>query len=365
MPGQPGAHAAEPTAAARGIDVPVAVAVPASGRRRGASLRSHRWITLWTMAGSLALTALMSAAFNHGQVRLDFMVTGGTCALVLERAVARITRQYGRALAAANEALERRVGERTADLAAANASLREAAAAQAALRDELLARDRLATAGMLAAGVSHEIRSPLTVIAMGIDEIELSLDREGAGELRAIVADLRAASDQIGVVVRDLSALARPACDPVGPVALAPVIATAVRLAGYQLRKGATVVHGAVTDVPVTANASRLVQVVLNLLTNAARATRPDVPNTIAISAEAQADVVALRVTDTGCGMSPEIQARVFTPFFTTCADRGGTGLGLSICRTILERMGGTIAIESAVGVGTTVVLSLPRAPAA
>lgn len=321
--------------------------------------------TFLTALGSVALTAVMSALFNHGEVRTDMLVTGGVCALVLEPVIGRIAHDYRRKLAAANAALEQRVTARTADLAAANASLRDAAAAQAALRDELLARDRLATAGMLAAGVSHEIRSPLTVIAMGVDEIELALDPAGAGELRPIVADLRAASEQIAVVVRDLSSLARPACDPVGRVVLTPVIATAVRLAGYQLRTGATVVLGDVTDVPVTASASRLVQVVLNLLTNAARATRADVANTIAIAATAGDVDVALRVTDRGCGMSAETLARLFTPFFTTCADRGGTGLGLSICRTIIERMGGSITVESVVDRGTTVTVRLPRAPAA
>jgi two-component system NtrC family sensor kinase len=338
--------------------------------QRRSRRRSDAWITVAVVVGSLALTAAMSAIQNHGAVRTDFLITGGVCAVVLERMVARATGHYRRELAIANQVLEQRVSERTIDLAAANASLREAAAAQAALRDELLARDRLATAGMLAAGVSHEIRSPLTVISMGVDEIDASLAGGDGGvggvggveDLRAIVADVRAASDQIAVVVRDLTSLAKPAHEPIGPLALAPVIATAVRLAGYQLRTGCSLVLAEVSEVQVVGNSSRLVQVVLNLLTNAARATRAGVVNTIAIGAEARADVVALRVTDTGCGMSSETLARLFTPFFTMCADRGGTGLGLSICRTIIERMGGAIDVESTLGVGTTVEVRLPRA---
>ncbi|HVV86460.1 MAG TPA: ATP-binding protein [Kofleriaceae bacterium] len=332
---------------------------------RGPRLRSHRWITLWSILGSVGMTALMSALLNHGTVRHDMLLTGGVCALVLDPVIGRITRHYRRRLAAANEILEQRVTERTADLAAANASLREAAAEQASLRDELFARDRLATAGMLAAGVSHEIRSPLTVITMGVGELEDLLPIDTPDDVRAVLADVHAASEQIAVVVRDLSSLARPAGEPVGPVALAPVVATAVRLAGYQLRTGVTFVDGGLTDAPVVGNASRLVQVVLNLLINAARATRAGVANTIVIAAEERADTIALRVTDTGTGMSPETRARLFTPFFTTGAERGGTGLGLTICRTIIERMGGTIDLDSELGRGTTVEVVLRRAPAA
>ena len=327
-------------------------------------LRSHRWITLWSVLGSVGLTAIMSALLNHGQVRNDMLVTGAVCALVIDPVIGRVTRHYRRRLAAANEVLEQRVTERTADLAAANRSLREAAAEQASLRDELLARDRLATAGMLAAGVSHEIRSPLTVITMGVDELEQSLGAPDPAEQRLLVADLRAAASQIAAVIRDLSSLARPAGDPVGPMTLGPVIATALRLAGYQLRTGVSFVEREVTDAPVVGNPSRLVQVVLNLLINAARATRDGAANTIAISAEAREATVLLRVTDTGTGMSRETQARLFQPFFTTGADRGGTGLGLSICKTIVERMGGTIAVRSTFGEGTVVEVVLPRAPA-
>ena len=333
-------------------------------RRPRVRWRSDVWIMAASLVGSLALTAVMSAVQNRGAVRTDFLITGAVCAIVIERMVAHATGHYRRALAVANEELEARVAARTADLAAANARLSEAVAAQAALRDELLARDRLATAGMLAAGVSHEIRSPLTVIGLGLDELEAALPGDRAGDLRPILADLHVASEQIGTVVRDLTSLARPASEPLEPVALAPVIATAVRLAGYQLRTGATVSVGEVTDVPVLANASRLVQVVLNLVTNAVRATRPDVPNAITIDAHADADVVRLRLRDTGAGMSAETLGRLFTPFFTTGADRGGTGLGLSICRAIVERLHGRIAVTSVLDVGTTVTIELPRATA-
>ena len=284
------------------------------------------------------------------------------------RSLPRILRHHRRRLTDASALLERRVVERTADLAAANAALRAAAAAQAALRDELVVRDRLVTAGMLTAGINHELRSPLTVISIAVAELADALPPDAPAERRAVIADLAAAAAQIAVIVGelagDLAAGARPVADVIEPVELAPVIAAAVRQAGYHLGRGVVVARGPVTAAPVLANRARLVQVFLNLLINAARAARPGAAGTIAVAAvdDDQADAVVVTVTDDGVGMSVETQARLFEPFFTTGADRGGTGLGLSICRTILARLGGTIAVRSALGRGTTVEVRLRRA---
>ena len=98
------------------------------------------------------------------------------------------------------------------------------------------------------------------------------------------------------------------------------------------------------------------------LLTNAARATRDGNTNTIRVTTRATDRTVVLAIADTGTGMSPETLKRLFEPFFTTGADRGGTGLGLAICRSIVERMGGTITISSELHHGTTVEVSLRRA---
>ena len=105
-----------------------------------------------------------------------------------------------------------------------------------------------------------------------------------------------------------------------------------------------------------------LVQLFLNLLVNAARATRHDAPNTIRITGQTEGEAVTLSISDTG--MSAETRARLFEPFFTTGAERGGTGLGLTICRSIAERFGGSIAVSSTLGVGTTVTVTLRRAQA-
>ncbi len=309
---------------------------------------------------SCALTAAMSLLFNH-QVRPDMMATGFVSAVVINHVVGRVTRSYRRRLRMAHEMLERRVLERTAELETANEALRDAAVAQRELRDELMIRDRMATAGMVAAGVSHEIRSPLTVIKMAIDEVQHLIARSPDDQLRELATDIVEATDRITTILRDLSSIARPIDDPLGPVELKDVIDSASRLASYKFGKGVTLERGAIDVPPVRGNTSRLVQLITNLLHNAARATRSDVPNTIRIAATATLDTVELTISDTGTGMSTDTRARLFEPFFTTGHATGGTGLGLVICKSIVERMGGSIDIASELGRGTTVAVSLRR----
>jgi signal transduction histidine kinase len=194
---------------------------------------------------------------------------------------------------------------------------------------------------------------------LGLEElVEAQLD----DTQRQTFSDLCDATDRITMIVKDLSSLARPGSEELTPVDLVPVIDGAARLASYKFDSNIVVEKELGNVPPVTGNAGRLGQVVLNLLTNAARATRDGNTNTIRVTTRATDRDVVLAIADTGTGMSPETLKRLFEPFFTTGADRGGTGLGLAICRSIVERMGGTIAISSELHHGTTVEVSLRRA---
>jgi len=305
----------------------------------------RRLISVAVIGMSCGLTAVMSLLFHH-TVRGDMLATGFVCAVVIDHVIRKITRKFRRRVEQLQLDLERRVQERTAELTA--------------IRTELHVRDRLATAGTLAAGVCHEIRSPLSVLLMNVEELG---DIADVPEDQAhMIADMRDAADRIAVIVRDLSSLARPGSEELTPVDLGPVIDSAGRLASYKFASNVVVAKSLGDIPPVIGNAGRLGQVVLNILTNAARATRADVANTISITTRTTADAVALVIADSGTGMSRETQKRLFEPFFTTGEDRGGTGLGLTICRSIVERMGGTIAITSELDVGTTVEVTLRRA---
>ena len=217
----------------------------------------------------------------------------------------------------------------------------------------------MATAGMLAAGVSHEIRSPLGVIRIAVDEVEELLG-DPPYEVKQYVRTQDAA-DRISTILRDLTPLARPVDDPITAVDLGEVIDSSSRLASYRFGNGVMLVAAAIDAPPVAGNASRLAQLITNLLHNAARAKRPDAMNKITVSTQTHDNSVVLRVSDTGSGMSDETLQKLFTPFFTTGAATGGTGLGLTICKSLVEKMGGSIAIDSELGRGTTVSVTLRR----
>ena len=312
----------------------------------GAIASRRRLMMLGSIVMSCGLTAIMSLIF-HREIRIDMIITGFVCAVVIDRIFNRISGKYRRKLARLNEQLSQRV----------HAAVR----AEQVLRDELLSRDRMAQAGMLAAGVSHEIRSPLSVIVLAVDEIgQIAPNLPDAAI--AMLMDIEDAARSIGVILKDLSSIARPVDDPLAPIDLAVVIASAGRLAAYKLGPCTKLVRDPTVVPPVIGNAPRLVQLLLNLIVNAARASRPDAPNTIRVAARATDDRVILEVSDTGTGMGPEICAHVFEPFFTTGQTTGGTGLGLPICKAIVEKLGGTIEIQSTLGLGTSVYVTLRRA---
>ena len=171
---------------------------------------------------------------------------------------------------------------------------------------------------------------------------------EGANRVREIVADLKTitrSDDQNGE------------CDP------ADVVRIATRIAMADIRHRANV-DLRVGDHPVVAiSSSRLTQVLLNVLTNAGHSMKAEGKddNTITVEILTQPDRVQIRCTDNGTGIEPEHLDRIFEPYFTTKSDDSGTGLGLSISRRILSEIGGSIRIESELGVGTTAIIEVPR----
>jgi signal transduction histidine kinase len=173
-----------------------------------------------------------------------------------------------------------------------------------------------------------------------------------------------AGAERIRRIVQDLHAFSRPS-ERLGPVDVHRVLDLAINMASSQIRYRAMLVKD-YAEVPlVQADESRLGQVALNLLVNAAQAIPDGRPkeNEIRISTRKESgDRVAIEVRDTGCGVPPEIRRHMFEPFFTTKPIGTGTGLGLSICHGIVSSLGGEITIESEVGKGSTFRVVLPAA---
>lgn len=226
---------------------------------------------------------------------------------------------------------------------------------------ELLAADRLTVLSSVAANVGHEINNSLVYV---MANVRLAAHRrKTAGsedDTTELLEDALEGTDRIAQIVSDLGFFR--ATEALGATDVHRVIDACLRMTHGRVRSRATVVREFQTVPKVRANDARLVQVLLNVLSNAAQSIpeRDVGPHTITISTEVSGGRVLVRVKDTGIGIAPEHKKRLFEPFFTTRGDRGGTGLGLSIAKALLASQGGEITIESEVGRGTTVTLSLP-----
>ncbi len=270
--------------------------------------------------------------------------------------------------------VEQLVTERTAELAQANAELGARIDDLRVARTKLVRTSKLAAVGTLAAGVAHEINNPLSYVAANLELVDEGLARlmaqHGLGpntrELAESLAHAREGCSRIQRIVGDLGVFARPEGERgTSIVSLNSIVLQTVAIARSGIRHRARVreVYGATP--PIEANDSRLGQVVLNLLTNAAQAIGDGSSDCndihIATSTDSRGRAV-LEIRDTGSGMPPDVLAKVFDPFFTTKAIGEGTGLGLSICHEIVTTIGGEISAESQPGCGSTFRVAIPPA---
>jgi CheY-like chemotaxis protein len=162
-------------------------------------------------------------------------------------------------------------------------------------------------------------------------------------------------------IVRDVKTFARGDDDVRGPLDVAAVVDAALQLAGSDLRQRARLVRDFARVPKVEANESRLGQVFLNLLVNAAQALPEGRDNEVRVRIFAPDErAVVVEITDTGTGIPADALPRVFDPFFTTKPVGVGTGLGLFVCQGIVASLGGTLELESVEGKGTTVRVRLP-----
>jgi PAS domain S-box-containing protein len=251
---------------------------------------------------------------------------------------------------------------------------------QQRMRDQVVLSERLASLGTLAAGMCHEINNPLTFIIANAHFLETAIEswqtqlrNQGSFELadrtwkaREALDDLREGAERIRRIVADLSVFGRPFDEPSPAVDVRDSIAWALRVSATQMRTRARVVNDVEPVPPVRASETRLAQVVINLLINAAHAiSEGDAEhNTIRVStATDDQNRVLIRVQDSGGGIPPHVLPRIFEPFFTTKHPGVGSGLGLSICHGIVESFGGEIRVQSTLGEGTTFEVALPPAP--
>jgi PAS domain S-box-containing protein len=236
---------------------------------------------------------------------------------------------------------------------------------------ELVQAEKLSTLGVLAAGIMHELNTPLAYIQANLEaaahEVGSLPEGKPAIALRAALDDALEGGARASAIVHDLRIFARVRDDTAGSLDVNDAVRMALRMAQHELKYRATVVAelGEIPD--VVGHATEVSQVFLNLLVNAAHAIPPGnvKQNRVQVVTEVAGGRAIARVSDTGKGIAPEALPRIFEPFFTTKPEGVGTGLGLAISRDIVQRIGGEIRVESTVGVGTTVTVELVLAPAA
>jgi two-component system NtrC family sensor kinase len=232
---------------------------------------------------------------------------------------------------------------------------------RANLEEQLQLSEKMAAVGLLAAGVAHEVNTPLTGIS---SFTQMLLEQADPNDPKTqLLEKIERQTFRAAKIVNSLLNLARPSGGESTPVDVNAVITDVLSLLEHQFR-------GTRIQVRRDLSATRLIlgfeyklqQVFLNLFLNA----RDAMPRGgwLSVSTRTSGDVVTVEVGDTGSGIPTEHIARIYDPFFTTKPDGAGTGLGLSVTYGIVQEHGGTLTCESAVGQGTRFIMVLPAAEA-
>jgi PAS domain S-box-containing protein len=233
------------------------------------------------------------------------------------------------------------------------------------LEEQLIQAEKLAAMGQMLAGVAHELNNPLTAI-LGVTELLRERGTTDEPTKRQLELTHRQAR-RAARIVQNLLEFARPASPQKKPVDLQTILDRTLQLHEHSLRRNNIQVDfNAQPDLPgVIGDANQLIQVLLNLVTNAEQAIR-EVRETgrIQIRAGRSGNQLTITVQDDGVGIRPEALPRIFDPFYTTKRPGGGTGLGLSICMSIIREHGGNIEAESLPAGGSAFTVYLPAATA-
>ena len=232
------------------------------------------------------------------------------------------------------------------------------------LEEQLIQAEKLAAMGQMLAGVAHELNNPLTAI-LGVTELLRERQGEDDSTKRQLELTHRQAR-RAARIVQNLLEFSRPASPQKKPLDLSNLLERTLQLHEHSLRRNNVEVDFHLQpDLPgVIGDANQLIQVFLNLITNAEQAIR-EVRDAgrIQIRAGRNGNQLAITVQDDGVGIRPESLPRIFDPFYTTKRPGGGTGLGLSICMSIIREHGGNIEAETLPAGGSAFTIYLPIAP--
>ncbi len=250
----------------------------------------------------------------------------------------------------------------------AGVALHNAALHQEAInaQSQLVQSSKLAAVGQLAAGVAHELNTPLCAALVAVEMGRLDLEQGEVEALRAKLETAETAGARCQEIIEKLLYYARDAVETETEAELNQIVTDTLELLGRQVRpEGLRLDTVLAPDLPlIRVDCHELQQVVSNLLLNARDAvmSQPE-RREILLTTRQDGSWVELTVADRGPGISPALQAKIFEPFFTTKPAGQGTGLGLSVSRDIVARHGGELTVASVPGEGASFRLRLPVHP--
>lgn len=307
----------------------------------------------------------------------------------------RVVAERNLTLSEANRTLEQRVAERTSALEASNARLQAMVETLRATQARLLESEKLASVGQLASGLAHEINNPLGFVSSNVSSLgghleamvrlvdtyqahESTLGAEAKqavqqatrdadyafvrGDAPSLLAETKEGLKRVEAIVRDLKDFARVDDGSLTEADLNQCLEATLRMLPPAKRQGVSVVARPGALPPIRCYGAQVNQALMNLVVNAIQAVvdRPDHTGAVTLTTGVDGEAAYVEVRDEGVGMSPEVLAHAFEPFFTTRAVGEGVGLGLWTAWSCAERHGGRLEAQSAVGVGSTFRLSLP-----
>lgn len=226
------------------------------------------------------------------------------------------------------------------------------------LQAELLHAEKLAGIGSFAAGIAHDMNNPLQLI-LGL--AENLADETDLDAVHIQARDIIEAVKRTSAICRDLTSYSRRASlRQDGPIGVNGKLDEALKIARYAVAlQDIEIRKRYQPDVVVKGNPDELLHVFVNLITNAVQAMEHQ--GTLTLETAVVAGTTQVRVSDTGCGIAPELLGRIFEPFFTTKPPGKGTGLGLYNIKNVIHHMNGTIKVESQIGGGSTFTLTFPQ----
>lgn len=330
--------------------------VKIGGRERGYLVLSEQMPEAgWTVRVLLDTASVRAQAFTSVSAALLLL---GLAALAIFIMLQRRARLHERMQIQrqAQEQLERRVDERTADLAAVNRRLKKEVAERRATENQLrqtqadlIQAGKLAALGQMSAALSHEFNQPLAAAKTYADNAAILIDRKRLDEARDNVLRISGLTDRMASISRHLRNFARKPNEKLGAVRLADVVEDALEIVDTRLKAARATMSVDLGSPPpvVHAGSVRLQQVLVNLIANAADAVEGQADRVIELAARQQDGKVLLTVRDNGSGVSEAIKERIFDPFFTTKGVGKGLGLGLSISYNIIKDCGGDLTVST------------------